>query len=134
MAPALVFRSTPAGALLVRFPHSGMRLERMERRLLPPCCWERSSGDCFDLADTTAQAEALERGTTVKPHRQTWRPKAKTNGRSRRWAPPGVCLSQQPLDAETVAAPIPIAGGTFLCLVACCRNRSGFLESTRFQC
>ena len=26
-----------AGALRVRFPHSGIRLERMERRLSPPC-------------------------------------------------------------------------------------------------
>jgi hypothetical protein len=31
----------------------------------------------------------------------------------RRWAPPGVCLPQEPLDAETVAAIIRITGGNF---------------------
>src|ERR1700736_3371152 len=31
----------------------------------------------------------------------------------RRWLPPGVCLPQQPLDAETVAAIIRITGGNF---------------------
>ena len=31
----------------------------------------------------------------------------------RRWAPPGVCLPQQPLDTETAAAIIRITGGNF---------------------
>ncbi len=31
----------------------------------------------------------------------------------RRWAPPGVCLPQQPLDAETVATIIQITGVNF---------------------
>ena len=45
-----------------------------------------------------------------------FRPLAATEVRElldRRWAPPGVCLPQQPLDAETVAAIIRIAGGNF---------------------
>jgi hypothetical protein len=45
-----------------------------------------------------------------------FRPLAATEVRElldRRWAPPGVCLPQQPLDAETVAAIIRITGGNF---------------------
>lgn len=45
-----------------------------------------------------------------------FRPLAATEVRElldRRWAPPGFCLPQQPLDAETVAAIIRIAGGNF---------------------
>ena len=48
----------------------------------------------------------------------------------RRWAPPGVCLPQQPLDAEIVAAIIRITGGNFRLLV-CSRRWNEFSKLTR---
>ena len=51
----------------------------------------------------------------------------------RRWAPPGVCLPQQPLDAETVAAIIRITGGNFRLLNRLLTQMERILEINALQ-
>ncbi len=51
----------------------------------------------------------------------------------RRWAPPGVCLPQQPLDEETVAAIIRITGGNFRLLNRLLTQMERILEINTLQ-